>query len=105
MAVFSDAFSRLRENFDQAQAERQNLIRAVRADVQEMARRTGARLAEQSKNRRAEFAAMIELLRGTIKAQAQQTRGQLGELAADLRQGGGVFGRRPSGQPRRSRGR
>jgi hypothetical protein len=105
MAVFSEAFRRLRENFDQAQLERQNLIRAIQNDVREMARQTGTRLAEQGKNRRAEFAAMIDDLRGKIKAQAERTRGQLGELAADLRQGGGVFGRRQQGQPRRSRGR
>jgi hypothetical protein len=37
---------------------------------------------------------MITDLRGTIRQQAEQTRGQLANLAADLRQGGAVFGKR-----------
>jgi hypothetical protein len=105
MAVFSEAFQRLRQDCDQAHENREKLIRDIRTNVREMARQTGNQLNEQGTKRRAEFTAMIKDLRNTINEQAKHTRGQLAELAADLRQGGVVFGRRqPAGQ-RGSRGR
>ncbi len=96
MALFSEAFLRLRQDLDQSRQNRRKLIGQIRAEVREMACQTGGRLAEQGRTRRAEFAAMIQGLRGTIRQQAEQTRGQLVELAADLRHGGEVFGGRPS---------
>jgi DNA anti-recombination protein RmuC len=91
MAPFSEALVRLRQELDDSRESRCKLIRQIRAEVQEMARQNGGRLAEQGNTRRAEFAAMIQGLRGTIRRQAEQTRGQLAELAADLRHGGEVF--------------
>ena len=99
MAVFSEAFLRLRQDLDQAHENRRKLIDEIRANVREMARQNGDQLAQQGKNRRAEFTEMLGNLRGEIRRQADETRGQLAELAADLRQGGEVFGRRQS--PRR----
>jgi DNA anti-recombination protein RmuC len=96
MALFSEALLRLRQDLDESRQNRCELIRGIRAEVREMARQTGSRLAEQGKTRRAEFAAMMHGLRGTLRQQADQTRGQLAELAADLRHGGEVFGGRPS---------
>jgi hypothetical protein len=96
MALFSEAFVRLRQDLDQSRENRRKLMREIRAEVREMARQTGGRLAEQGKTRRAEFAAMIQGLRGTIRQQADQTRGELADLAADLSHGGEVFGGRPS---------
>jgi hypothetical protein len=104
MALFSEAFLRLRQDLDQSRQNRRKLIGEIRAEVREMARQTGGRLAEQGQARRAEFAAMMQGLRGTIREHAEQTRGQLFELAADLRHGGEVFGGRPSAK-RGSRGR
>jgi len=104
MALFSEAFLRLRQDLDQSRENRRTLIRQLRAEVREMARQNGGRLAEQGKTRRADFAAMIQGLRGTIREQADQTRGQLAELSADLRHGGEVFGDRPSAK-RSSRNR
>jgi hypothetical protein len=94
MAVFSDAFLRLRQDLDQSHESRQKLIQDIRDDVRNMARQTADQLSEQGRSRRAEFKAMITDLRGTIKQQAEQTRGQLAELTADLRQGGAIFGHR-----------
>ena len=101
MAVFSDAFLRLRQDLDRSHESRRKLIQDIRANVRDMARQTTDQLAEQGKSRRAEFTAMITDLRGTIKQQADQTRGQLADLSADLRQGGAVFANR---QPVRNRG-
>ena len=96
MALFSEAFLRLRQDLDQSRENRCELIRQLRVEVQELARQNDSRIAEQGKTRRAEFATMIRDLRGTIRQQADQTRGQLAELAADLRHGGEIFGVRPS---------
>jgi hypothetical protein len=105
MAVFSQAFSRLRQDLDQSHESRQKLIQDIRAGVQEMARQTGNQLQEQAGKRRAEFAAMIGDLRGAIQRQAQHTRGQLAELAADLHQGGAVFAARQTAAHHNSRKR
>jgi hypothetical protein len=93
MAVFSEAFLRLRQDFDQGRENRANLLRQVRADVRELARQTGEQLALQRSNRQAEFTAMLQGLRGKVREQAAQTRQQLAEVAADLRRGGELFGR------------
>jgi DNA anti-recombination protein RmuC len=99
MAVFSEAFLRLRQDLDQSHENRRKMIDDLRAHVRDMARQTGSQLAEQGRSRRAEFAAMIGELRGTIHQQAQETRKRLAELTDDLRQGGEVFGRRqPAGR-------
>jgi len=102
MAVFSDAFLRLRQELDRAHENRQKLIHDIRVGVQEMALQTGCHLAEQSRTRHAEFTSLMTDLRGQLKQQADATRGQLAELSADLRRGGEVFGRRAS-TGRRSR--
>ena len=90
MAIFSDAFLRLRQDLDQAHENRQKLIHDIRANVREMARQTGNQLTEQGSNRRAEFTAMITDLRGTIKrasrADAGTTRGA-GRRSAPGRRG------------------
>ena len=96
MAILSEVLLRLRQDLDQSREDRRTLIRQIRAEVREMARQNGDRLAEQGKTRRAEFATMIQDLRGTIRQQADQTRGQLAELSADLRHGGEAFGSRTS---------
>ena len=96
MAVFSETFLRLRQDFDQSHENRQKLLHGIRADVREMARQTGEQITEQAKQRHAEFTTLITDLRSKLKQQAAQTRGELDELAADLRRGGEIFGRRTS---------
>ena len=49
MAVFSEAFLRLRQDLDQSHESRQKLIEDIRANVREMARQTGNQLAEQGR--------------------------------------------------------
>ena len=80
MAVFSEAFLRLRQDLDRSHENRRKLMDEIRDNVREMARQTGNRLAEQGATRRAEFAAMITELRGTIGQQAAETRRALGRL-------------------------
>ncbi len=91
MAVFSEAFLRLRQDLDQSHESRQKLIADIRSNVRDMARQTGQQLVEQGRTRRAEFTTMIGDLRRKIGQQAAETRGQLADLAADLRQGGAIF--------------
>jgi len=98
--VFSEAFLRLRQDFDQGRENRADLMRQVRADVRELARQTGEQLASHRSTRRAQFTAMLEGLRGDIREQAAATRQQLAEVAADLRRGGEVFGRIEPARPR-----
>jgi hypothetical protein len=105
MAVFSDAFLRLRQDLDRSHESRQKLIQDIRANVREMARQTTDQLAEQGQGRRAEFTALITGLRGSIRQQAEQTRGRLAELSADLRQGGAVFGNRQPARKHAGRSR
>jgi methyl-accepting chemotaxis protein len=105
MAVFSDAFLRLRQDLDQSHESRQKLIQDIRDNVRDMARQTADQLTEQGRSRRTEFAAMITDLRGKIKRQAEQTRGQLAELSADLREGGTVFGNRQPARKHTTRSR
>jgi DNA anti-recombination protein RmuC len=106
MAVFSDAFLRLRQDLDRSHESRQKLLQDIRANVRDMARQTNDQLTEQGQNRRAEFKVMITDLRGTIKQQAEQTHEQLAALTADLHQGGAAFGnRQPARQPARQSAR
>jgi hypothetical protein len=94
MAIFSEAFLRLRQELDAAHDSRRKLIEDIQSDVRRLAHETQSQVAQQGDNRRAEFATMIRDLRGAIRRQADETRGQLAELAADLRQGGDVLRRR-----------
>jgi ElaB/YqjD/DUF883 family membrane-anchored ribosome-binding protein len=105
MAVFSEAFSRLRQDFDQGHESRQKLIQDIRANVEQMARQTGDQIQEQATQRRAEFATMIGQLRSTIRRQADETRTQLAELSADLHQGGATFASRQPAVQHNSRKR
>ena len=105
MAVFSDAFVRLRQDLDRSHESRQKLLQDIRENVRDLARQTTDQLTQQGQSRRAEFTAMITDLRGAIKAQAEQTRGSLAELAADLGRGGAVFGNRLPAPKRGTRSR
>jgi ABC-type Zn2+ transport system substrate-binding protein/surface adhesin len=105
MAVFSDAFVRLRQALDEGHKSRQKLLCDLGAEARELARESESRLAQQGATRRSAFAAMLEDLRGQIQEQARQVRGQLAELSADLRQGGRVFQQRQAGARRNPRTR
>ena len=101
MATFTEAFTRLREDFDQGHESRLKLLHDIRAEVQRNAAQLGSQLAEQAKHRHAEFTASLRDLRGTVRRQAEQTRRELADLAADLHQGGATLNRRPgSGEMR-----
>jgi hypothetical protein len=94
MAVFSEAFARLREDFDEARGNRHRLMGEIRSGIRQRAEETGREIAEQSRSRKTEFAAMLGGIRSRLNEQAEQTRERLSALARDLRQGGAVFTRR-----------
>ena len=98
MAVFSEAFLRLRQEFDQSHENRRKLIQDIRTEVRQMAEQTGSLLADHGRNRQTQFAAMIKDLRHAVKAGADQTRDQLADLAADLSRGGDAFRGRATGR-------
>ena len=75
MAVFSDAFLRLRQDLDRSHESRRKLIQDIRDNVRDMARQTTDQLAEQGQSRRAEFTAMITDLRGADQAASRADAG------------------------------
>jgi hypothetical protein len=101
MSSFTDAFVRLRHQFDEAREGRRQLVRQIQTEGREKAAQLAATLAEQSQNRRTQFAAWLGSLQAEVKHQAEATRGCLANLAADLHRGGSIFqgrGKRRSGK-------
>ena len=80
MATFTDAFSQLRQDFDQAQHDRTQTIDKVREEVKSKAERNANDLAEQTRTRQAEFGNFMNGLRRKVQAQAEQTNAWLAEL-------------------------
>jgi ABC-type transporter Mla subunit MlaD len=98
MATFTDTFSSLRQQFDQASQNRRQFIRDLQAEVKEHAAQTAHLVTEQATNRMADFTKMMGDLRTEVQVQAARTRDFLGELAADLRRGGEAFRGRAGSQ-------
>lgn len=80
MSTFTDAFTQLRQDFDQAQNDRTQTIDKVRADVKSKAEHNANDLAEQTRTRQAEFGTFMNGLRRKVQAQAEQTNAWLAEL-------------------------
>ena len=83
MAFFTESFTRMRQDFDQAQAERTQLSQDTREHVKEMARGMQQQLAG--------FRHDMENMRDEIAQQAGDVRTGLKELSTDLHTGGNVF--------------
>lgn len=95
MAGLSEAFTRMRHDFDRARQDRMEMIEDWRSEANQRAVQMSRQLAEQAGTRMARFAASFQALRSENQRQAEQTKRRLAEFAADLRQGGEAFRRRP----------
>jgi hypothetical protein len=93
MSTFCDAFGRLREELDQARANRVQTIQRVRTEIRQHARQTASELAQQADTRRAEFTAFMAGLRCHLESLCDETHSQLRGLSDDLRRAGAMFRR------------
>ena len=83
MATFTDNFTRMRQDFDQAQADRDQLFQDTREYVQN--------IAEGVKDQLAGFRQNMRDVHDGISEMACQVRSELQDLSTDLRTGGGIF--------------
>jgi len=90
MATFTEDFTRMRQEFDQSQDDRQRLFGHTREQVEQMA--CGVR--EQLAGFQQEF----QQMRGDIAEAADRVRTGLREFGTDLKGGGRVF--RKKSKPR-----
>jgi hypothetical protein len=93
MATFTETFSRMRQDFDDAQAARDQLFRATREHVGNLAHGVQQQLAG--------FRSDMRQLRGQLTEMADGVRSNLRELHGDLNTGGDIF--RKESKPRKRR--
>jgi hypothetical protein len=93
MAVFTEEFTRMRQDFDQAQADRDQLFKDTREFAQNMA--------QGVKDKLAGFRQNMQDLHADIAAKASQVHTELCEMSTDLHNGGNIF--RKGSSPRASR--
>ncbi len=93
MATFTEEFTRMRQDLDQAQAERQQLFQDTREHVKNMAQGVQDQLAGFRQNMRNVHDEIAEM--------ASQVRTELREMSTDLHTGGNVF--RKGSSPKASR--
>jgi methyl-accepting chemotaxis protein len=91
MATFTDEFTKMRQDFDEAQDSRHQLLEDTRQQVQQMAQGVKEQLAG--------FRGELEHMREEIAEAANRTRTELKELGADLHTGGDIF--RKQSMPRK----
>ena len=93
MAVFTEEFTRMRQDFDQAQADRDQLFHDTREFVHNMTQNVQHQLAG--------FRGDMQHMHEELAAMAGRVRDDLREMHTDLNTGGQVFrkeskaGRRP----------
>ncbi len=83
MATFTEDFTRLRQDFDQSQANRNQLYETTRDHVQNMAQGVKEQLAG--------FRQHMHEMHDEIAEMAGRVRADLKELSTNLRGGGDVF--------------
>jgi hypothetical protein len=83
MAVFTEEFTRMRQDFDQAQADREQLSSDTREFVQNMAQNVKEQLAG--------FRGNMQHMHEEVAAMAGQVRDNLRDLHTDLSAGGKIF--------------
>ena len=93
MATFTEEFTRMRQDFDQAQADRHQLFDDTREHVQNMVHGVKEQLAGFRQN-------MRDMHDGIAEA-ASQVRTGLREMSTDLHTGGNIF--RKGSSPKASR--
>ena len=97
MASFTEEFTRMRQDFDQAQADRDRLYHDTREHVQNMAQGVKQQLAG--------FRQHMQDMHDEIAEMAGHVRAGLKEMSTDLHGGGNVFrkGSSPKAKARKSR--
>jgi hypothetical protein len=93
MATFTETFSRMRQDFDDAQAARDQLFHDTREHVQDMARGVQEQLAG--------FRSDLRQVHGQVAEMADRVRSNLREMHTDLNTGGNIF--RKECKPRKHR--
>jgi len=93
MATFTEEFTRMRQDFDRAQADRHQLFDDTREHVQDMVDGVKEQLAGFRQNMRDMHDGIAEM--------AGQVRTELHDLSTDLRTGGSIF--RKESNPKMSR--
>jgi len=93
MATFTEEFTRMRQDFDQAQADRHQLFHDTREHVQNMA--------QGVKDQMAGFRQNMRDMHDGIAEAASQVRTGLREMSTDLHTGGNIF--RKGSSPKASR--
>ena len=93
MATFTEEFTRMRQDFDQAQADRHQLFDDTREHVQNMVHGVKEQLAGFRQNMRDMHDGIAEM--------ASQVRTELQDLSTDLRTGGNIF--RKESKPKKGR--
>jgi hypothetical protein len=83
MAVFTEEFTRMRQDFDQAQAERDQLFEDTREHVHN--------LAEGVKDQLAGFRQNMHDMHDQLAETANEVRTGLREMSRDLHTGGDIF--------------
>jgi gamma-glutamyl:cysteine ligase YbdK (ATP-grasp superfamily) len=83
MATFTEEFTRMRQDFDQAEADRHQLFHDTQEQVKNMAQGVKEQLAEFRQNMRD--------MHDKIAEMASQVRTGLREMSTDLHTGGNIF--------------
>jgi hypothetical protein len=83
MATFTEEFTRMRQDFDDAQAARDQLFRDTQAHVQDMAHGVQQQLAG--------FRSDMQRMHGEVAEMADRVRTNLREMHADLNTGGNIL--------------
>jgi Asp-tRNA(Asn)/Glu-tRNA(Gln) amidotransferase C subunit len=97
MATFTEEFTRMRQDFDQAQDERHQLFQDTREHVRNMVRGVKDQLAGFRQN--------MQDMHDGIAEKADQVRTELREMSTDLHAGGAIFrkGSSPKTRAKKSR--
>jgi hypothetical protein len=93
MATFTEEFTRMRQDFDQAQADRRQLFEDTHEHVQNMAHTVKEQLAG--------FRHDLSNMHNGIAEMASQVRTELHDLSTDLKTGGMIF--RKESKPKKGR--
>jgi predicted nucleic acid-binding Zn-ribbon protein len=97
MAVFTEEFTRMRQDFDQAQADRDQLFHDTREFVQNMSQNVQQKLSG--------FRSEMQHMHEELAAMADRVRDELKEMHTDLNTGGNVFRKQSPKPARRSQKR
>ncbi len=93
MATFTDEFTRMRQDFDQSQADRQQLFADTHEHVQNLAHGVQQQLAG--------FRQDMQNIHHEVAEMASRVRTEMKDLSTDLHTGGNVFRKGQKAKKRR----